>query len=96
MSLGLLASSLIYTKVLPPPGELEAAEGEERASYQLVSLAAEAAAEATATELRSFGSSESGKKTPSPPPLPFDDDSAADGLVKVVVVVVPPSSSTSS
>ena len=94
MSLGLLASSLIYTKVLPPPGELEAAEGEERASYQLVSLAA--AAEATATELRSFGSSESGKKTPSPPPLPFDDDSAADGLVKVVVVVVPPSSSTSS
>ena len=100
VSLGLMASSLVYTKVLPPPGELAAAREkeaeEERAAYQLVSSAASAAEEATGKgsgEERAFSSSSS------PPPVlsgeDDDGDAAADGTVKVVVVAPPPSISSS-
>ena len=100
VSLGLVASSLVYTKVLPPPGELAAAREkeaeEERAAYQLVSSAASAAEEATGKgsgEERAFSSSSS------PPPVlsgeDDDGDAAADGTVKVVVVAPPPSISSS-
>ena len=100
VSLGLVASSLVYTKVLPPPGELAAAREkeaeEERAAYQLVSSAASAAEEATGKgsgEERAFSSSSS-----RPPVLSGEDDdgdAAADGTVKVVVVAPPPSISSS-
>lgn len=97
VSLGLLASSLVYNKVLPPPGEQLAEEEEERAAYRLVSSAAEAAAEAV--EERGggggrgggvFSAEGSGRKKSVFFEDDFDDDSAADGAVKVVVVAPPP------
>ena len=98
VSVGLLASSLVYTKVLPPPGELAALAAEEedeeerqRESYRLVASAAEAAEEAVVvkTNKATQATADSNRL------LLFDDDvedSAADGAVKVVVVVAPPSS----
>ena len=96
--LGLVASSLVYTRVLPPPGEQLAEEEEERAAYRLVSSAAEAAAEAV-VELgggNGGGVSAAGLDKKKKFVLFEDDDdedSAADGTVKLVVVASPPYSS---
>ena len=95
VSIGLVASSLVYTKVLPPLGELaawEEKEEEERAAaYQLVSSAAEAAT-AAGDERKNKAPSLSSSSPSSRSPVLFGDDNedcAADGAVKVVVVALP-------
>ena len=86
VSLGLVASSFVYTRVLPPPGELAAMQEEEKESYRLVSSAAEA------VELSSSSGFGGGvkEKAASSSPVLFDDeeeeDAAADGAVRIVVV----------